>query len=103
MNIVGQDKKFTLLYKASKDGFLAHNFHTRCDNQGPTLCLLKVPDKRDKGFLGVKKKVSEGAIIGGYTSIPWLSEGGIKKGNGDSFVFKYMPDRSFRRFDLRPG
>ena len=29
-----------LLFKGSRDGFKAENFHEKCDNKGPTLTLI---------------------------------------------------------------
>ena len=36
-----------------------------------------------------------GNIFGGYTDIPWASTGGIKKGNGNSFLFALKDDMNF--------
>lgn len=33
-------KKFTLIYKASRDGFNAIKFHYFCDNVGPTITII---------------------------------------------------------------
>ena len=49
----------SLLYRASIDGSTPANFHRCCDNQGPTLVLIK----------------SGGYIFGGYTSKSWQSSG----------------------------
>jgi BTB/POZ domain-containing protein KCTD9 len=48
-----------MIYKATRDGFSAFNFHLKCDNRGPTLTLVK--------------SSSNNEIFGGYTSIPWTS------------------------------
>ena len=49
-------KKFKLLYRGSRNGFKALDFHRCCDNQGCTFTIIK----------------SEmGKIFGGYTDIPW--------------------------------
>ena len=37
----GKDVNFQLLYKASQDGWTAANFHTKCDNKGATITLIK--------------------------------------------------------------
>jgi hypothetical protein len=31
----------SLLYRASRDGFSASDFHKACDNKGPTLVIIK--------------------------------------------------------------
>lgn len=48
-----------LLYKGSRDGWQYSDFHTLCDNQGPTLTLFKS---------------SAGKISGGFTSISWKTD-----------------------------
>ena len=51
-------KDIELLYRGSRDGFEARNFHDKCDNQGPTLTIIKSSDD---------------FIFGGYTEINWDS------------------------------
>jgi hypothetical protein len=51
--------KWTLLYRGSRDGFAASNFHSKCDGHPNTLTILKV-----SGTL---------YIFGGFTSITWDS------------------------------
>ena len=53
-----QDGKWKLLFRASRDGFTAHAFHTRCDNKGPTVTIVE----------------SENNIFGGFTENSWLSK-----------------------------
>ena len=36
-----------------------------------------------------------GKIFGSFTDIPWSSEKGYKKGNGNSFVFSLRDDFNF--------
>ena len=64
-------KSMELLYRGTRDGSGANVFHNKCDNQGPTLCLIK----NDKGN-----------IFGGYASISWTDNGGCKYADG-SFLF----------------
>ena len=51
--------KWTLLYRGTRDGFGAHNFHSKCDYQSPTLTIIKA---KESGF-----------IFGGYTEAAWKS------------------------------
>lgn len=51
----------SLLYRASTDGKTHAAFHRCCDNEGPTLVLIK----------------SEENIFGGYTSKSWESPGSM--------------------------
>ena len=44
-----------LLYRASRDGWAASNFHSCCDNKGPTITVIK----------------SGNYIIGGYSEEQW--------------------------------
>ena len=44
-----------LLYRASRDGWTASNFHSCCDNKGPTVTVIKSGDY----------------IFGGYTEHEW--------------------------------
>ncbi|KAG0269644.1 BTB/POZ domain-containing protein 19, partial [Linnemannia exigua] len=50
--------KLTLQYRASRDGFDAHNFHMSCDQRGPTLTVVRADN---------------GTIFGGYNSSSWSS------------------------------
>jgi hypothetical protein len=49
--------KWTLLYRATRDGFGSNDFHSKCDSHSNTLTILKA-------------KRSE-FIFGGFTTIPW--------------------------------
>ena len=46
-----------LLFRASRDGFKASTFHSKCDNKGPTVTIMK----------------SGGNIFGGFTKRAWES------------------------------
>ncbi|CDW90777.1 UNKNOWN [Stylonychia lemnae] len=47
-----------LIYKGTRDGFKATNFHSLCDNKGPNISYI----------------LSEtGQVFGGYTSLSWKS------------------------------
>ena len=47
-----------LLYRGSRDGWKAEDFHKLCDNQGPTVTLVKS---------------SAGRVSGGFTTVSWTS------------------------------
>ena len=51
-------KQLRLIYRATRDGFDASNFHAKCDNQLNTLTLIKK---------------TKGCIFGGYTAVTWDS------------------------------
>ena len=65
--------KMELIYRSSRHGSSSKIFHTKCDNQGPTICLFQ----NEKNY-----------IFGGYSSIPWTinEENGWKKSE-DNFIF----------------
>ena len=65
-------KQMELLYRGTRDGSGSNIFHNKCDNQGPTICLIK----NDKGN-----------IFGGYSSISWTSDNGKFKNANDCFLF----------------
>ena len=50
--------EYRLLFRASRDGFAASTFHFQCDNEGPTVAVVK----------------SGGNIFGGFTEKPWASK-----------------------------
>ena len=62
-----------LLFRASKDGFKASDFHRLCDNKGPTLTFIKAKN---------------GFYFGGYSSVDWDSSNSFKKASG-SFLFSF--------------
>ena len=64
------EEKWSLLYRGSRDGLSARDFHLKCENQAPTLTIM-----RDKG---------NSFIFGGYTSVPWLDD---RKTRADEFIF----------------
>ena len=72
-NWIAPDKKIqkTLLYKATRDGDKAIYFHSRCDNQGPTLSVVIT----DNNY-----------ICGGYTTKDWDGSYSYKS-DKDAFIF----------------
>ena len=38
-----------------------------------------------------------GKVFGAYTDIPWSSDGGYKKGNGNTFLFSLRDDLNFKK------
>jgi hypothetical protein len=64
--------KWTLIYRGSRDGFGAKDFHLNCDRKLPTLTILKA---QDSGF-----------IFGGYTEAAWDSSDEYKT-DPNAFLF----------------
>jgi hypothetical protein len=91
-----KEQKFTLLWRESRDGFGAGDFHSRCDGRPNTLTVILDTD---------------GNIFGGFTPAEWES----RTWNGDmsdlhkadpslnSFLFTLRNPHSFpvRRFALK--
>ncbi|CAF1288674.1 unnamed protein product [Rotaria sp. Silwood1] len=64
-------QQWELIYKASRDGFNSNTFHSRCNKKGPTITIIQ----SNKNY-----------IFGGYTSIPWKSDGSYKS-DSTAFLF----------------
>jgi hypothetical protein len=64
--------KWSLLYRATRDGFGSSDFHTRCDGHSNTLTLLKAKESQ--------------FIFGGFTSAKWDSFSG-DKADPNAFIF----------------
>ncbi|KAK8809709.1 hypothetical protein WA158_000652 [Blastocystis sp. Blastoise] len=58
---LGFQKQWILLYRGSKDGFNASDFHRCCDNRGETIVFIRSKDNNSK------------CIFGGYTSVSWTN------------------------------
>lgn len=65
------DQCWELIYKATKDGFEVSTFHRLCDNQGPTMVIIR--------SIG-------GYLFGGYASQPWSTNGSYTNAP-NSFLF----------------
>jgi hypothetical protein len=90
-------KRFSLLWRGSRDGFSAHDFHRRCDKHSNTLTLILDADEN---------------IFGGFTPVEWES----REWQGDgrnclkadpsltSFLFTLNNPHNVpaRRFALKP-
>ena len=59
-----QEGEWRLLFRASRDGFAATAFHSKCDNKGPTVTIVK-----SRGY----------NIFGGFTEVSWTNSGKISK------------------------
>jgi hypothetical protein len=84
-------KQFTLLWRGSRDGFRARDFHCRCDGHPNTLTVILD---------------THGNIFGGFTPVEWKSTSG-KNARADpslkSFVFTLKNPHNVptRRFALK--
>jgi hypothetical protein len=89
-------KHFNLLWRGSRDGFTANEFHCRCDNHANTLTVIEDTD---------------GNIFGGFTPVEWESRtSNYYKGDDSlrSFLFTLrnphgVPPRKFALKEKRKG
>uniref|UniRef100_A0A0G4GPW4 TLDc domain-containing protein n=1 Tax=Chromera velia CCMP2878 TaxID=1169474 RepID=A0A0G4GPW4_9ALVE len=72
----GNPGEWDLIYRGTRDGMTGEAFHVRADGKGPTLTVVKRGTR----------------IFGGYTQVPWTSEGG-----GDDL---WVPDETASLFLL---
>ncbi|GBC07930.1 hypothetical protein RclHR1_00780010 [Rhizophagus clarus] len=79
---------FKLLYRASRDGFEAKNFHKLCDNKGSTVTITKVR--------------SNGKLIGGYNPLDWKPQSNLSYLSGDSCWYSTYDSFLFS-FTLKPS
>ena len=71
LNWLPKKYKFTnLIFCTSRDGDTIDAFKNKCENQSPTLVIIKT---------------EKGIIFGGYASSPWKENGSIQDNN--SFIF----------------
>jgi hypothetical protein len=64
--------KWSLLYRGTRDGFGAKDFHSKCDGHSNTLTILKV---KESPF-----------VFGGFTAVEWDSSGEYKS-DPNAFIF----------------
>jgi hypothetical protein len=64
--------KWSLLYRATRNGFGAKDFHSRCDGHANTLTILKAN--------------GSSYIFGGFTTVKWDSSSGSKS-DPNAFIF----------------
>ena len=65
-------KRMTLLFRASENSFKASAFHESCDGHPNTITIIQS---------------HHGNIFGGYTDIPWASEGDYILHKRNTFLF----------------
>ncbi len=66
-------KPATLLYRGSRDGINAGAFHSKCDNKGSTITIMKC---------------GSGWVFGGFSDIPWwTSTADSYKTSSNAFLF----------------
>jgi hypothetical protein len=66
------------LFRGSEHEFSAAAFHRLCDNQGPTVVLIKAKN---------------GRVAAGYSCVSWKSGGGVRENNPNGFLCAIDSDR----------
>ncbi|GBB89069.1 hypothetical protein RclHR1_15720003 [Rhizophagus clarus] len=74
-NVRDNPYDFKLLYRASRDGDTAEAFHSKCDNKGATIIIVKIKNSDQ--------------IVGGYNPLSWNSSNKYKF-TCDSFIFSFI-------------
>jgi hypothetical protein len=73
------DQNWDLIYRASRDGFEASSFHSKCDDKPNTLVIIKS---------------TNGNVFGGYTEQSWFAIGyesdSVNKLDLNSFIFSLI-------------
>jgi hypothetical protein len=67
--------RFSLLWRGSRDGFAARDFHRRCDGRSPTLTVIR--DTR-------------GNVFGGFTGVAWGSPRTFSRLRGNPSVKSFL-------------
>eukprot|EP01084_Bolivina_argentea_P050350 92571_1 len=67
-------KRFSLLFRASEHGYTSNQFHNKCDDNGPTITIIK------SHF---------GNIFGGYRSVSWTTPQ-MKTSTQDTNAFLFL-------------
>jgi uncharacterized coiled-coil protein SlyX len=91
-----RDKKWSLLWRGSRDGFGVRDFHSRCDGHANTVTLIQTAaSEKDVG----------GFVFGGFTPVEWDSTTGDWKSDDSlkSFLFTLKNPHNIpaRKFALK--
>ncbi|CAH3168554.1 unnamed protein product [Porites lobata] len=70
-----ESSKWKRCWRASVDGWAASTFHSRCDNKGPTVTIIRVGGTY---------------IFGGYTKISWSGSGCQARYDSQAFLFSLV-------------
>jgi hypothetical protein len=71
IRVIPYKYKFNLILRGSRDGFNPAKFHSKCDNKGASIVVIKIKNSSQ--------------IIGGYNPLDW--SGCSRNNTPDSFIF----------------
>ena len=66
---------YTLIYQATKNGFLISDFHSKCDGVLNTLMVIKTTDSY---------------VFGGFTTLDWSTQLGSFQSDSNAFLFSLI-------------
>jgi hypothetical protein len=77
-----------LIYRASRDGFSASSFHSKCDNYSNTVTIIKTLSN---------------SVFGGFTSAKWTYNYGYYTSDSNAFIFslRRSGNSNKKRFNVR--
>ena len=79
--------EFQLIFRMDENNSKSEEFHKACDNQGPTLVLIRTKTKR---------------TFGGFTPLDWgKSGGGIKDESNQTFIFSLDLNKKYDMLKVR--
>ena len=84
-NLKKKINKYTLLFRASRDGYRASNFHSKCDGKTNTVALVET---------------TTGRRFGGFTDAQWDQSSSYKTGS-NGFVFSLDNNEIYYNKDNR--
>ncbi len=74
------NNNWNLIYRGTRDGFGAKDFHRECDGVAKTVTIVKT---------------TNGNIFGGYTDLPWSSHNtGIDHIDNNAFIFSLVNEKN---------
>ena len=77
------DIEFKIIFRMNENNYKSEDFHKACDNQGPTLVLIKTKTQR---------------TFGGFTPLNWNKTGGaIKDESNQTFIFSLD---NYKKFNI---
>ena len=86
-----KEKKWSLIYKGTRDGFASDDFHRMCNNRGATLTIIQT---RNRFYMKNRHM-----LFGGYTTVPWSSQYGFHY-DPQAFLFQFIQNK-LTRFNIR--
>ncbi|XP_071162525.1 interferon-induced protein 44-like [Mytilus edulis] len=78
------NKRYTCLFRATRDGCDSNKFHSLCDNKGPTVTIIYNTNN---------------SVYGGYTAVSWASYGDYRN-DPRAFLFRLYQNGNWKPVQL---